>query len=119
MLALIQAVALPSVKILWDAHHTYRSGESPAQSLALLDGAIAYVHLKDSSLDHDTLGAWTYCLVNEGDVPLREICALLKRGGYDGFLSLEWEKKWHPEIAEPERALPQAVPWLRGFWEQA
>lgn len=119
VLSLLQAVALPSVKVLWDAHHTYRAGEAPAQSLALLGDAIAYVHLKDSSLDHDRPGTWTYCPINEGDVPLREICALLKRSGYDGCLSLEWEKKWHPEIAEPEFALPQAVPWLRGFWEQA
>ena len=119
VLALIQAVALPSVKVLWDAHHTYRAGEAPAQSLALLGDAIAYVHLKDSYLDKDTPGAWTYCLINEGDMPLREICSLLKGSGYDGYLSLEWEKKWHPEIAEPELALPQAIPWLRRFWGQA
>lgn len=118
VLTLIQAAALPSVKVLWDAHHTYRSGEAPAQSLALLGGSIAYVHLKDSYLDKDRPGVWTYCLVNEGDVPLREICSLLKGSGYDGYLSLEWEKKWHPEIAEPERALPQAIPWLRRFWDQ-
>ena len=115
--ALIQAVALPTVRVLWDAHHTYRSGEQPAETLALLGEQIAYVHFKDSYATRDQPGEWTYCLLNEGDVPLRAICAVLKQSGYDGYISLEWEKKWHPEIAEPEIALPQAVPYLKDFWQ--
>jgi len=31
---------------------------------------------------------------------------VLRRGGYDGWLVAEWEKRWHPEIEEPEVALP-------------
>lgn len=119
VLKLIQAAALPSVKVLWDAHHTYRSGEQPAQTLARLSESIAYVHIKDSRPANGEAGIWSYCLLDEGSVPLREICTLLKRSGYDGYLSLEWEKKWHPEIAEPEIALPQAVPLLRQLWQQA
>jgi hypothetical protein len=38
--------------------------------------------------------------------------------GYDEYLSLEWEKQWHPEIAEPEIALPQAVPLLHRLWHE-
>lgn len=115
---LIQAVNLPMVKVLWDTHHTYRSGEPPAQTLALLGDAIAYVHLKDSYLTNGKPGAWTYSLLGEGDVPLYEICSTLKSAGYDGYISLEWEKKWHPEIAGPEVALPQAVPYIHRFWQQ-
>ncbi len=32
---------------------------------------------------------------------------LLAAGGYRNWISVEWEKRWHPEIAEPEVALPQ------------
>jgi sugar phosphate isomerase/epimerase len=113
VLALYQAVNLPTFKVLWDTHHTYRFGEAPAQTLALLGAAIAYAHIKDSRLLGP--GEWTYRLLGEGDVPVGEICAALKQSGYAGYLSLEWEKKWHPEIAEPEIALPQAVPYLRAF----
>jgi sugar phosphate isomerase/epimerase len=119
VLALLQAVALPTVGVLWDAHHTYRASEDPAHTLALLAGWIACVHLKDSRPSSRPSEQWAYCLVNEGDVPLSRICALLKQAGYDGYLSLEWEKKWHPEIAEPEIALPQAVAHFRAFWQQA
>lgn len=114
VLALLQAVAHPAFKVLWDTHHTYRFGERPAQTLALLGDAIAYTHIKDSRLNGP--GDWTYCLLGEGDLPLHEICAALKESGYDGYVSLEWEKKWHPEIEEPEVALPQAAPYVRALW---
>jgi sugar phosphate isomerase/epimerase len=113
MLALLQAASAPATRVLWDIHHTYRAGEAPAQSVAALGPAIAYVHIKDGRMRPD--GAWELCLLNEGTVPLREACTALQHGGYDGYLSLEWEKKWHPELAGPEVALPQAVPWLRSF----
>lgn len=115
VLELLQAVDSPSVKVLWDIHHTYRTGEAPAQSVAALGSAIAYVHVKDGR-PTNTAEGWELCLINEGVVPLREAFSALKQSGYNGAISLEWEKKWHPEIAEPEIALPQAIPWLHDFW---
>ena len=115
VLELLQAVNLPAVKVLWDIHHTYRMGEAPTQSVATLGSAIAYVHVKDGR-PAETTDGWELCLLNEGVVPLREAFSALKHNGYDGYISLEWEKKWHPEIAEPEIALPQAIPWLHDFW---
>jgi hypothetical protein len=38
---------------------------------------------------------------------------LLEQGGYDGYLSFEWEKAWHPEIDEPEVAIPQYATYMR------
>ena len=32
---------------------------------------------------------------------------MLAGAGYEGFYCFEWEKKWHPEIEEPEVAFPQ------------
>jgi hypothetical protein len=31
------------------------------------------------------------------------------------WLSLEWEKRWHPDIAEPEVAFPQYAALLREY----
>lgn len=115
VLALWRAVALPAFKVLWDTHHTYRFGEAPARTLAILGEAIAYAHIKDSRLTGpDT---WTYCLAGAGDIPLREIVDVLGQSNFIAYLSLEWEKKWHPEIEEPEIALPQAATYLRAFSE--
>jgi sugar phosphate isomerase/epimerase len=116
---LINMAASPAVKVLWDIHHTYRTGEPPLQSVTQLGAAVAYVHVKDGRPSAGAPGGWELCLLDEGVVPLREAFSALKRGGYNDYLSLEWEKKWHPELAEPDVALPPAVPWLRRSWNTA
>jgi hypothetical protein len=42
---------------------------------------------------------------------------LLIVGGYRGWSSVEWEKRWHPEIEEPEVALPQHLKLLSSWLE--
>ena len=39
-------------------------------------------------------------------MPLREVIETLRAMSYEGYISFEWEKYWHPEIEEPEVALP-------------
>jgi hypothetical protein len=43
----------------------------------------------------------------------------LVSGGYQGLYSFEWEKKWHPEIEEPEVAFPQYVETMKGLLQAA
>jgi hypothetical protein len=52
-------------------------------------------------------GDWQLVLLGEGDVPVRQMLGLLAAGGYRNWISVEWEKRWHPEIEAPEVALPQ------------
>jgi sugar phosphate isomerase/epimerase len=54
-------------------------------------------------------------LLGHGEVPVREMLALLAGGGYQGWVSVEWEKRWHPEIEEPQVALPQHLAVLRAW----
>ena len=49
------------------------------------------------------------------DFPLREFVDVLAQGGYDGWLTLELEKMWHPEIPEAEIAFPAYVEVMRGL----
>jgi hypothetical protein len=37
----------------------------------------------------------------------------LRNDGYQGYYSFEWEKLWHPELEEPEVALPAYVSAMR------
>jgi fatty-acyl-CoA synthase len=48
---------------------------------------------------------------------VRESIAALGALGYEGWLSIEWEKRWHPELAEPELALPRELAALRAVFE--
>jgi sugar phosphate isomerase/epimerase len=56
---------------------------------------------------------YQYVLLGEGDVPLKKVLDMLTAGGYDGYAILEWEKRWHPESAEPELTFLQYVSKMR------
>ena len=99
------------VKAVWDVHHPYRMGESIEDTWNFIGARLAHVHMKDAQLRED--GSWELKLMGEGEVPCREIIHLLASKGYDGYLCAEWEKAWHPDIEEPEIALPQHARVLR------
>ena len=54
-------------------------------------------------------------LLGEGEVPVKEALHTWAEHGYDGFVCVEWEKKWHPEIEEPDIAFPQHARVLREY----
>jgi hypothetical protein len=60
------------------------------------------VHVKDGLVKD---GKVEYRLLGEGEAPIKQSVQILQKGGYQGYYSFEWEKLWHPEIAEPEVAL--------------
>ena len=110
----VRRAGVPNVGVLWDLHHPFRvGGETPAQSYANLGAVTVAVHVKSSRTTSD--GKHEYCLPGEGDVPLAEMIALLKAGGYDAYLTLEWEKRWHPELPDPEVALPAYAEFLKSL----
>jgi len=84
--------------------------ESPYFSVPVLNSKIAYTQVKDATLG--PLGA-TYCKLGEGAVPVEKFITRLKGVGYTGYVTVEWEKAWLPNIAEPEEILPDAVQKLR------
>jgi sugar phosphate isomerase/epimerase len=102
-----------NVDICWDVHHPFREhGETPAETWANIGRWVGYTHVKDGVATEG--GKHTYTLPGEGDVPLAEAVAVLSGGGYDGYLTLEWEKRWRPEIPGPEEAFPAYATYLRG-----
>jgi len=111
---LLQRVDRPSLAALWDVHHPYRFGESPHDVVGALGSRIHLVHIKDAVRRGDD---WQLVPLGEGDVPVRESIDALRLGGYDGWMTVEWEKRWHPELAEPEVALPRELATLRGWLE--
>lgn len=105
LLEIIQKADSPNVALLWDAHHTFVSGkEQPEDTVAKLGRYIRHTHLKDSVAAGDDR---RYVLTGTGDVPVKRQIAALAKIGYRGFYSFEWEKRWHPEIEDPEVAFAQ------------
>jgi sugar phosphate isomerase/epimerase len=99
------------VEVLWDTLHSYRHGESAEETWAALGPRIRLVHVKDATVA--TPETFDFALTGEGRMPVGGFIDLLEAKGYDGFVNFEWEKGWHPEIAEPEIALPHFMQWVR------
>lgn len=106
----------PSVAAVWDIHHPYRMGESIEETWRLIGSRVKHVHIKDGIKRAD--GSWQLVLLGQGELPCQETIKLLYAKGYRGYLSAEWEKKWHPEIEEPEVAMPQHAQIMRQWVAQ-
>ena len=117
LLALVDPAAVDSgaVGAVWDSHHPHRMGETPAEVYANLGSRILLAQVKDARRKAD--GDWQLVLLGEGEVPVRDMLELLAAGGYPHWISVEWEKRWHPEIEEPEVALPQHLDLLTKWME--
>jgi len=114
--AILALVSAPNTGVVWDPINSFvATRELPADGAATLGAAIRHVHVKDIRR-HDAKGdpdSWQYALTGEGDFPLQELLNALKKRAYARFLSFEWEKKWHPQLADAEVALPHFVQWFR------
>jgi sugar phosphate isomerase/epimerase len=112
---LLAMVDSPSVGAVWDSHHPYRMGESASDVYDAIGRRLLLAQVKDARRDPDSPDGWHLTLLGEGEVPVREMLELLDEGGYQGWISVEWEKHWHPEIEDPELALPQHIKLLHAW----
>jgi sugar phosphate isomerase/epimerase len=106
---LLEAHDSPWLGAVWDLHHPFRTGESPREVVEALGAHIGLVHVKDAEADGNLVP------LGRGVVPVRECIERLRAVGYDGWWTVEWEKRWHPELAEPEQALPHELDVLWGL----
>ena len=114
---MVDLAAMPNLKILWDVMHSVEFHESLADSLAALKGYLAHVHWKDGKPSEDTnLCEYIHTDLGAGVMDLKELLRQLERVGYDGYISLEWESPWRPEIRElypdPAVLLKRYNQWL-------
>jgi sugar phosphate isomerase/epimerase len=117
LLAMVSPGSAGPVGAVWDSHHPYRMGESPAEVAGNLAGRILLAQVKDARRAPERPGGWQLVLLGHGEVPVPEMLASLAGAGYQGWISVEWEKRWHPEIEEPEIALPQHLAVLTQWME--
>jgi sugar phosphate isomerase/epimerase len=111
---LLARVPVPGIGAVWDSHHPYRLGETAAEVAANIGSRVALAQVKDAVRDPSEATGWRLVLLGEGEVPVEDVARLAREHGLE-WISVEWEKKWHPEIEPPEIALPQHLAVLRGW----
>jgi sugar phosphate isomerase/epimerase len=110
MWLVLDRIQHPSIACCWDVFNAALIGESPWVSVPTLNARIQYTQVKDAKLG--SLGA-TFCKLGEGDVEVETFVDRLRGVGYQGYVTMEWEKAWLPNLAEPEEILPDAAKTLR------
>ena len=117
LVAIERAVHSDAFALLWDAHHTFVAGnEAPADTYAAIGRLVRHTHLKDSKADGTDR---RYVLTGTGEVPVKAQVAVLAKAGYKGYYCFEWEKKWHPDIEEPEVAFPHFARTMAAYLAEA
>jgi sugar phosphate isomerase/epimerase len=135
---MMRQVNHPHVGLVWDTHHPWRFfDERLGDTWQRLKPWVRHTHWKDSVTlpalpvaSTEVAAAATaasnlmsghrhadYVLFLGGEFPARDCLRLLLEGGYQGWHSLEWEKMWHPQLADPEIALPLFPSKLRELAE--
>jgi glucosamine-6-phosphate deaminase len=109
-LDILDRVPPDGVGVLWDPANAFECGEDPVEGARVLGARIRHVHLKD--LRRRASGPGQPVLVGGGEFAAARVLSCLTAIGYEGWVSLEWEKKWHPEIEPAEVALPHFLHWV-------
>src|SRR5439155_402554 len=112
MWSIVDRLNHPSIGVAWDLFNAAMVGEAPAYSVPTLNSKIVYTQVKDAKFG--ALGA-TYVKIGEGEVQVRNFLRRLRGIGYEGYVTVEWEKAWLANLAEPEEILPDAIAKLRDW----
>lgn len=105
-----------SAGVLWDIHHPYRFfGETPEYTFRNIGRYVKNTHVKDSVFKD---GKLTYRMMGYGDVPIFDALRTLHDAGYQGFITLEWTKRWNKELQEPGIVFYHYVSYMKYLMEE-
>ena len=120
-LNLVENINSNNIGILYDPANLIYLGDSNFKdAFEIQKKYINHVHLKDLTINKDSgpkitsigknkypVGSTTPCLFGNGIIPWEEIIKYLNNNQYKNYISIEYEKRWHPEVLlDPEEALP-------------
>lgn len=106
-----------NIAALWDVHHTCRfTKETPETTVQNLGAFIKYVHMKDSIEINKKI---EYRLMGEGDIPIDNIMLALRSINYEGYITLEWVKRWAENLSDAAVVFPQFADYMGRYEDKA
>lgn len=129
---IVEEIRHPNVGILYDqANLAFFPAEEYEEAVDLQERHINYVHCKDlvyqgNAPRHATFSQVTHVDPSERTVRSRipgqgildwpSILCLLRNRGYDGWVSLEYERRWiQTDLPEASEGMPIAAAYIRGI----
>lgn len=106
----------PKVKLIWDVANSVAAGDIIQNAAETVQPYLAHIHLRDAK-PVDGAEHWLPVLAGRGRVSFSEALAAIRELNYEGYISFEWEKYWHPEIEDPDIALPDFSNAIRNLLE--
>ncbi|HCG35250.1 MAG TPA: AMP-dependent synthetase [Clostridiales bacterium] len=111
--SVLDSVHSDAVAALWDLHHPYRYFHESAESTVQNLGAyIKHVHVKDSIVEE---GKVVYRMMGDGDLPVDNMMMALRSINYEGYISLEWVKRWMPELSDAGVVFPHFANYMKTY----
>ena len=95
--------------VIWDTAHSWAQGEGPADTLRLLRPWLAYLQIKDVA----SRAAPEPVMLGTGGYPIAELADAVQAADWKGWISLEWERAWHPDLPPMDVALAETRTWAR------
>lgn len=133
-ISVAREIGHPAVGILYDqANLTFTGKEAWEEALALQFSKVCYTHVKDlvfrggntgftsSDVSHPKEEERNVItkIVGEGVIPWPAILQAMKDRGYTGWLSLEYERRWHPQdIPDACIGMKRSAAYLRSCFKQ-
>ncbi len=111
--ALLDSFACDNLAALWNMSAAYfGAGETADIIIKNLGAYVRHVHMNDAVKTDDGV---EFCLVGEGELPIREMMLALRSVNYDGYISLVWDPVWCEELDDMEIIYSHFVNFMKQF----
>ncbi len=110
---LFNLVDHPMLGLCWNVANAAAAGEPPSVSVPCLNSRIRLGKVKDTHVGEGS----GFVPLGDGTVGVEQFIKRLAGIGFDGFVTVEWDRVWLPALAPAEEYLPDALKRLRGWLE--
>jgi sugar phosphate isomerase/epimerase len=108
---LLNVVDHPMVGLCWNVANAAAAGEPSSVSVTMLNSRIQLAKVKDTRIGEGS----GFVPLGEGTVGIEQFIKRLLGIGYEGYVSVEWDRLWLPSLDPAEEYLPDAHQRLKGW----
>jgi len=115
---IVEDIGLANVGVLMDYGNVYEHGPRGREAVRFVAPYLKHIHMKDKRVDESGAARGEGLDFGAGNIGWPDVLSELAAVGYDGYVSDEYERCWHPDLPPAEVAMKQHIDWLRA-WREA